>query len=61
MKDEEAEVCQELCEQGGGPELSFPILFFPVVVSVDVKNHERRSAAESNSGEAVSAVRSSRR
>ena len=33
----------------------------PVVVSVDVKNHERRSAAESNSGEAVSAVRSSRR
>ena len=23
MKEEEAEVCQELCRQGGGPELGF--------------------------------------
>ena len=32
MKDKEAEVCQELCEQGGGPELGFNSLFqsFPV-------------------------------
>ena len=41
---------QELCEQGGGPNLSFPIPFLPSlishVVSVDVKHHERRKDTE---------------
>ena len=38
---------QELCEQGGGPGLSFPIPFSPIdninkpYILVDVKHHER--------------------
>ena len=39
---------RELCEQAGGPELSFSIPFFPPAVIIrrtvsgDVKHHERR-------------------
>ena len=48
----------ELCEQGGGPGFSFPILFFPPSlishrVAVDAKHHEeKKDNTTQNSGAA---------